>query len=38
MRVAHLPNQPPAPNPAIAPRFHVKRLGRRVGEPGRSAA
>lgn len=32
-----MPNKPPAPNPATALRFHLKRHRRRVGEAGRSA-
>src|SRR5262245_29875350 len=32
------PNQPAAPNPARALRFHTGRRWRRVGEPGRWAA
>jgi hypothetical protein len=31
------PNQSAPPNAAMAPRFHSKRCGRRVGEPERSA-
>lgn len=30
------PNKPDAPNPAIAPQFHVRRHWRGVGDPGRS--
>ncbi len=32
------PNKPDAPNPAIAPRFHVGHHCRRVGDPGRSVS
>jgi hypothetical protein len=32
------PNEPAAPNPAIASRLHVGRHWRGVGEPGRWAA
>src|SRR5512133_735016 len=32
------PNKPDAPNPAIAPRFHLEHRLRRVGDPGRWVA